>query len=115
MPAGLELDFMDGCLRRARIEGLVAQLLRDIPLTANPILATQPSKPALLTISFLSPSAFNPSIDDDSAPSTLDIISAERTDESMSDNRFTNESGDNPEVDLNIMALSPHLARQAAC
>jgi hypothetical protein len=88
MCAGLELDFMDGCPRRARLEGLVAPLVRDIPLTAS-LLATRPSKPAMLAMSSPSPTTFDPSMDDDSTQSILDIISAVRTTASTSDSRFS--------------------------
>jgi hypothetical protein len=89
MSSGLELDFMDGCLRRARIEGLVAPLPRDIPLTTSLVLATRPSKQAMLAMSSPLPTAFDPSMDDDSTQSILDIVSAVLTTTSTSDSRFS--------------------------
>jgi hypothetical protein len=88
---------MDGYPRRAGIEGLVAHLLR-YTLNSEPYSCYSAIKASDVNNVFLSSSAFNPSIDNDSTPSTLDIISAIRTPVSMSDSRFTNESGDNPEV-----------------
>jgi hypothetical protein len=115
MYAGLDLEFMDGCPTRASLEGLEVLLPRDIPLTANLVFATRPSKPAMLAMSSLSPTAFDPPIDDYSTPSILEIISAVRTTASMLNKRLTPGIWRKSGGGLKSMALSPHLARQPAC
>ena len=118
MKAGLDLDFLDGCPTRASTEGLEFPLLTDIPLTAPLIFATRASRSALLSLSSPSPAAFLPAVDDEEAtPSISDVIRAARSIASTSDKRFkAGIVGRNPaRAGVNSKALSPHLAKRAAC